>query len=520
MKVDEEVFRRMGDMVRGSTGWVLGLDLNSSAEQEEDGKVGIAVVPCGSQEVTFGVPKGLRRLRRFVIGRKARGNEEEEEEKRQSLCFPAEFEAVSGLACKALADWCLVSCRIKLRIDNEDLWREIVEGIVFLLPDGSLAKESRKTCSEICSDSMVTSEGVSMLRMRCFHEPLLERDGVAFREADLQPVSTIDCVAVTRRDSLVARALEQMKSSIKGFIDNECRAEKLSRISLISEQVIPSMAKMNASLSDAIWSSMAVDDLGLPGNFPKIRSKFGRFLEFPFHKTPPIRSPHKSALLQTHGLGENASVVKIIGDVDYHHYRDDDIDDVGWGCAYRSLQMVMSWFVLNGFPKAFVPSIPEIQKILHDMKVMDSDFHVGCTQWIGSQEIGWVLSSQLGVQTRFDLEVNATNLQSNIGKIRSHLSIYHCPIVACGDNIALVILGIATPKKKPENGKEVDAKLLIADPHYVRQGKINSIYSDPVNVEYTSNKVIPVAWRSLRGIIKTKKFITCMPAHHGEKFVI
>jgi hypothetical protein len=28
----------------------------------------------------------------------------------------------------------------------------------------------------------------------------------------------------------------------------------------------------------------------------------------------------------------------------YHHYWQDRIDDSGWGCAYRSLQTVVSWF--------------------------------------------------------------------------------------------------------------------------------------------------------------------------------
>jgi hypothetical protein len=28
----------------------------------------------------------------------------------------------------------------------------------------------------------------------------------------------------------------------------------------------------------------------------------------------------------------------------YHHYMQDRIDDNGWGCAYRSLQTIVSWF--------------------------------------------------------------------------------------------------------------------------------------------------------------------------------
>jgi hypothetical protein len=28
----------------------------------------------------------------------------------------------------------------------------------------------------------------------------------------------------------------------------------------------------------------------------------------------------------------------------YHHYMQDRVDDSGWGCAYRSLQTIVSWF--------------------------------------------------------------------------------------------------------------------------------------------------------------------------------
>ena len=30
----------------------------------------------------------------------------------------------------------------------------------------------------------------------------------------------------------------------------------------------------------------------------------------------------------------------------YYHYMQDNMDDNGWGCAYRSLQTIFSWFQL------------------------------------------------------------------------------------------------------------------------------------------------------------------------------
>ena len=41
----------------------------------------------------------------------------------------------------------------------------------------------------------------------------------------------------------------------------------------------------------------------------------------------------------------------------------DKIDDSGWGCAYRSLQTLASWFLLQGYTMATPPSHVLIQKV-------------------------------------------------------------------------------------------------------------------------------------------------------------
>ncbi len=35
------------------------------------------------------------------------------------------------------------------------------------------------------------------------------------------------------------------------------------------------------------------------------------------------------------------------GTYSYHHYLQDGFNDDGWGCAYRSLQTIISWFRYN-----------------------------------------------------------------------------------------------------------------------------------------------------------------------------
>lgn len=52
------------------------------------------------------------------------------------------------------------------------------------------------------------------------------------------------------------------------------------------------------------------------------------------------------------------------GDYIYYHYMQDGFDDNGWGCAYRSLQTLFSWFRLQGYTNKPTPTHPEIQKCL------------------------------------------------------------------------------------------------------------------------------------------------------------
>lgn len=61
------------------------------------------------------------------------------------------------------------------------------------------------------------------------------------------------------------------------------------------------------------------------------------------HTHMPQREP--SLLVQGHYL--------------YFHYNQQGVNDKGWGCAYRSLQTVISFFVLNHYYALRIPTIPE-----------------------------------------------------------------------------------------------------------------------------------------------------------------
>ena len=58
------------------------------------------------------------------------------------------------------------------------------------------------------------------------------------------------------------------------------------------------------------------------------------------------------------------SLYVVDGVYDYYHYKQDRIDDSGWGCAYRSLQTLCSWFQRQGYTTKAPPSHRDIQTAL------------------------------------------------------------------------------------------------------------------------------------------------------------
>lgn len=59
--------------------------------------------------------------------------------------------------------------------------------------------------------------------------------------------------------------------------------------------------------------------------------------------------------------GEQVHLVQ--GSYVYHHYMQNHFDDNGWGCAYRSLQTIVSWFRCQGYSGKPVPEHRDIQQV-------------------------------------------------------------------------------------------------------------------------------------------------------------
>ncbi|XP_020963836.1 probable Ufm1-specific protease [Arachis ipaensis] len=124
--------------------------------------------------------------------------------------------------------------------------------------------------------------------------------------------------------------------------------------------------------------------VGLPFDRPLL--KIANALDFSKLKIGGLGSQQKV-------FGGSVSLVQ--GSYEYFHYLQDGFNDSGWGCAYRSLQTIISWFRLQNYSSIEVPSHREIQQSLVVIGDKDSSF-VGTRDWIGAMELTFVLDKLLG----------------------------------------------------------------------------------------------------------------------------
>ncbi|KAK9823147.1 hypothetical protein WJX72_000610 [[Myrmecia] bisecta] len=147
------------------------------------------------------------------------------------------------------------------------------------------------------------------------------------------------------------------------------------------------------------------------------------------------------------------------GAYDYYHYMQDKFDDAGWGCAYRSLQTLCSWFVRQWYTGIPVPSHRQIQQALVDLGDKPSKF-VGSRQWIGAIELSYVLDSLVGVTSKIITVSSGAEMGTKAREIAQHFDQQGTPIMIGGGVLAYTLLGIDV------NERTGDCAFLILDPHY------------------------------------------------------
>lgn len=152
-------------------------------------------------------------------------------------------------------------------------------------------------------------------------------------------------------------------------------------------------------------------------------------------------------------------VKKVQGDYEYYHYTQDKMDDAGWGCAYRSLQTICSWFSLQGYSNREPPSHREIQATLVSLGDKGKNF-IGSKNWIGAIELGYVLDSLYNIQSKIITVADGSNMASVAREIGQHFDTHGTPIMIGGGVLAYTLLGI------DYNEDTGDCAFLILDPHY------------------------------------------------------
>ena len=183
------------------------------------------------------------------------------------------------------------------------------------------------------------------------------------------------------------------------------------------------------------------------------------------------------------------------GDYYYYHYNQDNFNDAGWGCAYRSLQTVISWFILNTSvgKNLKVPTIPEIQTIL--VKLGDKDKKIiGSTDWIGAIEVNLVLNDLLGIDNQILYVPSGSELNSKGRELLYHFQHNGTPVMVGGGVFAYTILGVDYDKVKGE------CKFLILDPHYSGEDEIKTI----INKGYCN-------WKTIEIFKKENFYNLCLP---------
>ncbi|XP_061586423.1 ufm1-specific protease 2 [Cololabis saira] len=174
------------------------------------------------------------------------------------------------------------------------------------------------------------------------------------------------------------------------------------------------------------------------------------------YKDGYLRNPH---VILTHPTLDNGKLYLVQGVYSYHHYMQDRADDNGWGCAYRSLQTICSWFQQQGYVERSVPTHREIQQALVDVGDKPASF-VGSRQWIGSIEVQNVLNHLLDITSKIMFVSQGSELASKGRELANHFLTEGTPIMIGGGVLAHTILGVTWSETTGQ------IRYLILDPHY------------------------------------------------------
>ncbi|GJD12297.1 Probable Ufm1-specific protease [Galdieria sulphuraria] len=210
--------------------------------------------------------------------------------------------------------------------------------------------------------------------------------------------------------------------------------------------------------------------------------------------TSHLLDVHKK-LIKKKSKSSQHEIQRIVrGSYQYFHYMQDGIQDKGWGCAYRSLQTIISWFRLQGYTSQNIPTHQQIQEILVEMGDKETTF-IGSKQWIGATEVCYVLQHYLGVESKILFISSGAHVDNYARQIIQHFEQESTPVMIGGGVLAYTLLGI---EYNESTGK---VQYLILDPHYIGE--------DHMEVIIHKNKWC--GWKDSNIFLKDAFYNLCMP---------
>eukprot|EP01023_Acetabularia_acetabulum_P017366 TRINITY_DN18663_c1_g1_i1.p1 TRINITY_DN18663_c1_g1~~TRINITY_DN18663_c1_g1_i1.p1 ORF type:complete len:618 (-),score=75.84 TRINITY_DN18663_c1_g1_i1:331-2076(-) len=167
----------------------------------------------------------------------------------------------------------------------------------------------------------------------------------------------------------------------------------------------------------------------------------------------------------------NGQLFLIDGSYEYFHYMQDKFDDNGWGCAYRSLQTIYSWFRLQHYTFKPIPNHTQIQQKLIDLGDTKEKKFVGSKEWIGAIELGYVLDYDLDIMHKILMVERGEEMPGAARGIAQHFQTQGTPIMIGGGVLAYTLIGIDW------NEATGEVAFLILDPHYTGVDDLKKIHS-------------------------------------------
>lgn len=212
----------------------------------------------------------------------------------------------------------------------------------------------------------------------------------------------------------------------------------------------------------------------------------------------PGRLADVHSSLKPPAMGDNTVVHLVDGSYLYCHYMQDRFNDAGWGCAYRSLQTILSWCALQNyatFEGGLLPSHADIQNVLVDIGDKSVDF-VGSKDWIGANEVCYVLEKLTGLSSKIWHVSRGSEMEGKGRELANHFDEQGSPVMVGGGVLAWTILGVA---RNERTGKSM---FLILDPHYEGEDSLSTIL-----------KKGWVKWKSADIFIGNTFYNLCLPQH-------